>query len=81
MRVLLASAIDVIAACVLTFASFRLAVSVAPCSDLGDCAALGPTVLVLVLAILILYFGGSFALLGTTPGRFLADRNSLENHP
>lgn len=81
MRLLLASAIDVVAACVLAFASFHLAVSVAPCSDLGDCIVLGPTVLVLVLAILILYFGGSFALFGTTLGRFLADRDSPEIHP
>lgn len=68
MRTVLAALVDTAAVVVLAFIGFRLAVSSAPCSDLGDCAVLTPLVVILAALLVAAYFVVGYLAWRRTPG-------------
>jgi hypothetical protein len=68
MRAVLAALVDTLAVIVLGFIGFRLAVSAAPCSNLGDCAILTPVVLVAAVVLIAAYFLVGYLAWHRTPG-------------
>lgn len=71
MRRALAAVLDVAVIAVAGYALFRLAEQAAPCGTSGVCPALAPITVVLLLALLLVYFGASYLLWKCTPGERL----------
>jgi hypothetical protein len=71
MRTALAALVDTLAVLVLGYLGFRLAVSTAPCSDLGECAILTPMVIAAAVVLIAAYFGAGYLLWRRTPGERL----------
>jgi hypothetical protein len=72
MRRTLAAVLDAAMVVVLGYIGFRLAVLIAPChGNMGSCPTLTPLILLTIILVLVLYFGGGYVLWRCTPGERL----------
>ncbi len=73
MRRILAVLIDAIAVAILGYLGFRLALALAPCDEISECAIVTPMVVVLALLFIVSYFLAGRVAFGHTPGERLAN--------
>lgn len=66
-----AAVLDVTAAVILAYATFRLAITFTPCADESNCAPLAPAAILGSLLGVALYFGVGQLLWGRTPAQRL----------
>ena len=71
MKRALAALCDVVLIAVLGYGLFRLAGAVSPCNSAGQCPFLAPLVVLFLLAMLGIYFGGGYLRWRCTPGERL----------
>lgn len=71
MKTFLAALADTVAVVALGFIGFRLAVSAAPCRNLGQCTILTPLVLLAGVVLVAAYFLAGYLAWRRTPGERL----------